>query len=64
MATVTIDKNPQIERKLYKNSEENLPDTVNDASLPYPEEELITHEEFKAHFEKRLYERLGLKITL
>jgi len=64
MATVTIDKNPQIERKLYKNSEENLPDTVNDASLPYPEEELITMEEFKAHFEKRLYERLGLKITL
>jgi hypothetical protein len=28
------------------------------------EEELISHEEWKAHFEKRLYERLGLRIKL
>ena len=37
---------------------------VDNRPLPYPEEELISHEEFIEHFEKRLYERLGLKIKL
>ena len=35
-----------------------------DGPLPMPEEELISHEEFKRIFEQRLFERLGLKITL
>ena len=64
MATITIDKKSRTENKLYKNLEENPPDTVNEASLPYPEEELITHEEFKRIFERRIYERLGFKIKL
>ena len=36
----------------------------NHTPLPFPEDELISHEQFKEHFEKRLFERLGLKITL
>ena len=39
-------------------------DNDNGAFLPYPEDELISHEQFKEHFEKRLFERLGLKIEL
>ena len=35
-----------------------------DGPLPIPEEELMSLEEFKEYFEKRLFERLGLKITL
>ena len=35
-----------------------------DSPLPVPEEELISHEEFKRIFEQRLFERLGLKIEL
>ena len=35
-----------------------------DCPLPMLEEELISHEEFKRIFEQRLFERLGLKITL
>ena len=64
MTTETTDRNPQTESKLYKNLEDNPPITVNEAQQPYPEEELISHEEFRRHIEKRVYERLGFKITL
>ena len=64
MSTATIDKKLKTERKLYENLEDNMSIVNDDEPLPFPEEELISLEEFKAHFEKRLYERLGLKITL
>ena len=35
-----------------------------DGPLPFPEEELISHEEWRRIFEQKLYERLGLKINL
>ena len=35
-----------------------------DGPLPFPEEELISHEEFKKIFERRIYERLGFRINL
>ena len=57
MTTITID-----------NELEEYPQEVffadDDSPLLIPEEELMSLEEFKAYFEKRLFERLGLKITL
>jgi hypothetical protein len=39
-------------------------DDMDNTPLPVPADELISLEEFKAHFEKRIFERLGLKISL
>ena len=64
MSTAIIDKKLKTERKLYENLEDTPPIEINEASVPYPEEELISLEEFKAHFEKRLYERFGVKLDL
>ena len=64
MSTITIDKKSRTESKLYKNLDENLPDTVDEASLPYPEEELITLDEFREYLKKSAYERLGIKLDL
>jgi hypothetical protein len=67
MTTVTIDEKKRIRRKLFGNLGRH-PQMTHSADdnllLPFPEDELISQEEFKKHFEKRLYERLGLKITL
>jgi hypothetical protein len=41
-----------------------IPGDENNTPLPYPEEDMISHEEFKRIFEQKLYERLGLKINL
>ena len=70
MTTVTIDDqtsdgikllryiqlNPQIAQIVAK-VDDNTP-------LPVTEEKLISHQEFKAYFEKRLFERLGLSVQL
>jgi hypothetical protein len=58
MTTVITDNKSRTGHRLLKN------DDMDKTPLPIPEEELISLEEFKEHFEKRLYERLGLKITL
>ncbi|MDR2234441.1 MAG: hypothetical protein LBE56_15115 [Tannerella sp.] len=40
-------------------------ESVNDnVLLSDSEDKLVSHEEFKTHFERRLYERLGLDIKL
>jgi hypothetical protein len=39
-------------------------DNPDNAPSSVPDEELVSLEEFKSHFEKRLFERLGLKISL
>jgi len=62
MTTATIDRKIQAGRRLEKYPSTSFID--DDGPLPYPEEELISHEEFMEYFEKRLYERLGLKIKL
>jgi len=38
----------------------------NDGDIPscFFEEELFTHDEFRRHIEKRVYERLGFKIKI
>ena len=64
MTTETTDRNPQTESKLYKNLEDNPPITVNEAQQPYPEEELISHEEFREYLKKSAYERFGIKLDL
>jgi len=51
-----IQLNPQIAQIVAK-VDDNTP-------LPVTEEKLISHQEFKAYFEKRLFERLGLSIQL
>jgi hypothetical protein len=58
MTTVITDNKSRTGHRLLKN------DDMDKTPLPIPEEELISLEEFKEHFEKRLYEELGLKITL
>ena len=35
-----------------------------DGPLPFPEEELISHAEFKLFLEKIAFERLGIKLDL
>jgi hypothetical protein len=62
MITATIDKKRQAGLRLDKYP--SAPFIDDDGPLPYPEEDLISHEEFMEYFEKRLYERLGLKIKL
>ena len=51
-----IQLNPHIAQIIAKNDD--------NSSLPVSEEKLISHQEFKAYFEKRLFERLGLSIQL
>ncbi|MDR1938327.1 MAG: hypothetical protein LBQ73_07505 [Tannerellaceae bacterium] len=51
-----IEKHPRIAR-IVDNDSDSSP-------LPVPEEELVSLEDFKEHFEKRIYERLGMKISL
>jgi hypothetical protein len=57
MTTLVIDNKPRTGRKLLKSSEKY-------SLLPIQEEEFISLEEFKEHFENRIYERLGMKISL
>ena len=64
MSTITIDKKSQTKSKLYKNPEENPSTVVNEAQQPYPEEELISHEEFGKYLKKSAYERFGIKLDL
>ncbi len=67
MTTVIIDEKTPTGRKLLKDLKKH-PQVAHIADdntpLPVSEEELISQEEFKEHLEKRVYERLGLKITL
>jgi len=51
-----IKKHPRIARIVN--------DDLDKTPLPVPEEELVSLEEFKEYFEKRIEERLGLKISL
>ncbi len=66
MTTVIINDKSRTGRRLLKDIEKHprVAQIVDDEPLPFPEEELISQEEFKEHLEKRAYERLGLKITL
>jgi hypothetical protein len=70
MTTVVIDSKSRTGRKLLRDIEKHprvarIVDSAPDNTpLPIPEEELLSLEEFKKHFEKRIYERLGMKIIL
>ena len=43
---------------------EEYPNIDTESSLPFNEEDLMTLDEFRRYFEKRVFERLGFKITL
>ncbi|MDR0835634.1 MAG: hypothetical protein LBN11_03510 [Tannerella sp.] len=69
MTTVIIDNKSRTGRRLLKDIERHpriaqIVDERDNTPLPVPEEELISLQEFKEHFEKRIFERLGMKITL
>jgi hypothetical protein len=63
MTIATIDNKSRTDFKLSKNSKKYWhPD--DDAPLPIPEEETISHEEFREFFMKTVYERTGIKLDL
>jgi hypothetical protein len=69
MTTVIIDNNSRTGRRILRDIAKHprvarIVDDLDNTPLPVPEDELISLEEFKAHFEKRIFERLGLKISL
>jgi hypothetical protein len=69
MTTVIIDSRSRTGRRILKDIAKHprvaqIMDDSDNTPLPVPEDELISLEEFKAHFEKRIFERLGLKISL
>ena len=69
MTTVMINDRTTAGTRLLKHTGKypqaaQIVDSDSHVPLPYPEDELISHEQFKAHFEKRLYERLNMKIKL
>jgi hypothetical protein len=70
MTTVIIDNNSRTGRKLLEDIEKHprvariVDNPLDNLPLPVPEEELISLSDFKADFEKRIYERLGIKISL
>jgi hypothetical protein len=69
MTTVIIDNSSRTGRRILRDIAKHprVARIVNDLDnmpLPVPEDELLSLEEFKAHFEKRIFERLGLKISL
>ncbi len=69
MVTVVINDKSRIGRRLLKDIKKHpriarVVDDSDDTPLPIPIEETISLEEFKEHFEKRIYEDLGLKIDL
>ena len=57
MITVAVDK----ELDVYPQEVSFADD---DGPLPCPEEELMSLEEFGKHLEKRVFERLGIKLNL
>ena len=66
MAIATID-NEKPDYNSFVTLEEFPPATPaedNNNPLPYPEEELISHEEFKRIFEQKIFERFGWKFNL
>jgi len=50
--------------QMYPHIAQVVVNNMDNTPLPFPENELLTHEEFKKHFEKRLFERLGMNIEL
>jgi hypothetical protein len=69
MTTVIIDNNSHTGRRILRDIAKHprvarIVDDMDNTPLPVPADELISLEEFKAHFEKRIFERLGLKISL
>jgi hypothetical protein len=67
MTAVLIDNNTPSGLRLLKEIEKHphvahiLDDWDN---IPLPEDELVSLETFKKHFEKRIFERLGLTVSL
>ncbi|MDR1331095.1 MAG: hypothetical protein LBK07_03240 [Tannerella sp.] len=69
MTTVIIDNNSRTGRRLLKDIARHprvarIVNDLDNTPSPIPEEELISLEEFKKHFEDAIYENLGLKIIL
>ena len=67
MTIATIDNEIQPDYNSFVTLEEfppATPDEDNNRPLPYPEEELVSLEEFRIHLEKRVFERLGIKLDL
>jgi len=57
MEALVIEPKTKSEARLVKKTPDNI-------SSCFFEEELILHEEFRKQFEKRAYERLGIKLDL
>ncbi|MDR1676358.1 MAG: hypothetical protein LBR86_07825 [Tannerella sp.] len=69
MTTVIINNNSRTGRRILRDIAKHprvarIVNDLDNTPLPVPEDELLSLEEFKAHFEKRIFERLGLKISL
>jgi hypothetical protein len=69
MTTVIIDNSSRTGRRILRDIAKHprvarIVDDLDNTPLPIPEDELISLEEFKVHFEKRIFERLGLRISL
>ena len=57
MEALVIEPRTKSEARLVKENPDNI-------SSFFLEEGLISHEDFRKHFEKRAYERLGIKLDL
>jgi hypothetical protein len=69
MTAVFIDNNAPSGLQLLKEIKKHprvawIMDDLDNTPLPLPEEELVSLETFKKHFEKRIFERLGLTVSL
>jgi hypothetical protein len=69
MTTVIIDDESRIGRQLLNSIKlhpkvAHITDDIDATPLPYPEEELISLEDFKTHLENVADERFNLKLEL
>ena len=68
MITTDIVEVEKTESIFFKKNLEKFPYLVNDNPDDLPscffEEELFSHDEFRRHLEKTVYERLGIKLNL